>query len=250
MIEWQWLLIQTSHAMVYKVRRTWQKIQNISVFVDKLMDFWCRLSVEEANLTVINVSLCGLKILTLIYWLAFGHLDILKAKMVLFYSSRQEWIQLDPVSVDSLLNTSTPGSEMITESTLFIQSTTSSPSCTFFVFTLSHTVSLKMQPIPAYTICRKAQGHVSDLVVQDAEAQSCLSFLQLDHLSLSLPHGQRRWHRGHATLGDVLRRRTGNDTALVQLGWARRREGTRQRRLIYSSEAYRLHSVAGLSEIS
>ena len=28
-----------------------------------------------------------------------------------------------------------------------------------------------MQPIPAYTICRKAQGHVSDLVVQDTEPQ-------------------------------------------------------------------------------
>ncbi len=51
---------------------------------------------------------------------------------------------------------------------------------------------LRLQPIPVCSIYRKAQGHVSDLVVQDTEAQSRLAFLQLDHLSLSLPHGQRR----------------------------------------------------------
>lgn len=51
---------------------------------------------------------------------------------------------------------------------------------------------LRLQPIPVCSIYGKAQGHVSDLVVQDTEAQSRLAFLQLNHLSLSLPHGQRR----------------------------------------------------------
>lgn len=88
----------------------------------------------------------------------------------------------------------------------------------------SDTDILGLQPIPVCSIYRKAQGHVSDLIVQDTEAQSRLAFLQLDHLSLSLPHGQRRRHGGHATLGDVLSRRAGNDTALVQLGRAERRE--------------------------
>lgn len=50
---------------------------------------------------------------------------------------------------------------------------------------------LRLQLIPVCSICGKAQGHVSDLVVQDTEAQSGLAFLQLDHLSLLLPHGQR-----------------------------------------------------------
>lgn len=89
---------------------------------------------------------------------------------------------------------------------------------------------LRPQTISVCSICRRACGHISDLVVQDAEAQSQLAFLQLDHLSVSLPHGQRGRHGGHAAFRDVLGRGTGNDTTLVQLGQAERTEG---RRLIH-----------------
>lgn len=89
----------------------------------------------------------------------------------------------------------------------------------------------------------------SYLVVQDAEAQPGLSLLQLHHVDVSLPHGQRGRHPGHPPLGDVLRRWTGEDTPVLQLWYTHNKHSRKEGHRVIKSIAHLhiFHKFYGIS---
>ena len=83
------------------------------------------------------------------------------------------------------------------------------------------------------------------LVVEDAEAQPGLSFLQLHHVGVFLPHGEGGRHGGHPPLGDVLRCWTREDTAVVQLVHTQPQQDTQQ-----EGQGIRTHNAHSLSPVN